>query len=72
MPSISSTLWAKKSLLKTKEPRSKSFLKQRLSMAIQRGSGAAIMGTFRSCDKDGRNFLLADNDNDFLYKCLNV
>ena len=44
--------------LKTNEPRSKSFLKQRLSMAIQRGNAAAIMGTFRGCDKMDEIFYL--------------
>lgn len=31
---------------KTDEPRSKSFLKQRISMAIQKGNAAAVMGCF--------------------------
>lgn len=44
--------------VKTNEPRSKSFLKQRLSMAIQRGNAAAIMGTFRGCDRMGEIFYL--------------
>lgn len=41
----------KRIAMKTYEPRSRSFLQQRLSMAIQRGNVAAVMGTFRSCDK---------------------
>ena len=44
---------------KSGEPRSKGFLKQRLSMAIQRGNAAAIMGTFWSCDKMEEIFYLS-------------
>lgn len=48
----------KRIMLKTNEPRSKSFLKQRLSMEIQRGNAAAVMGTFRSCDSMEEIFYL--------------
>lgn len=44
--------------LKTYEPRSKSFLQQRLSMAIQRGNAAAVMGTFRAGEKMEEIFYL--------------
>lgn len=43
---------------KTNEPRSRTFLMQRLSMAVQRGNAAAVMGTFRSCDKMEEIFYL--------------
>jgi len=33
--------------LKTDETRSKTFLKQRISMAIQKGNAAAVMGCFQ-------------------------
>ena len=49
---------SRKITLKSNEPRSKSFLKQRISMAIQRGNAAAVMGTFRSCDKMDEIFYL--------------
>ena len=42
---------SKRTTLATMEPRSKSFLKQRISMAIQRGNAAAVMGTFREEEK---------------------
>ncbi len=42
----------------TNEPRSKSFLKQRIGMAIQRGNSAAIMGTFRGCHRMDEIFYL--------------
>lgn len=42
---------AKRIAIKTNEPRSGTFLRQRLSIAIQRGNAAAVMGTFRSNDK---------------------
>lgn len=32
--------------MQTEEPRSKTFLKQRISMAIQKGNVAAVMGCF--------------------------
>ena len=41
----------KRIAIKTHEPRSGTFLRQRLSIAIQRGNAAAVMGTFRSNDK---------------------
>lgn len=43
---------------KTNEPRSRTFLMQRLSMAVQRGNAAAVMGTFRSSDKMEEIFYL--------------
>ena len=43
---------------KTNEHRSKSFLRQRISMAIQRGNTAAVMGTFRTGDKMDEIFYL--------------
>lgn len=49
---------SRKIALKTNEPRSKSFLKQRISMAIQRGNAASVMGTFRDCDKMNEIFYL--------------
>lgn len=36
---------AKRIALKTHEPRTKSFLQQRISMAIQKGNAASVMGT---------------------------
>lgn len=36
---------------KTSEPRSRAFITQRLSLAIQRGNAAAVMGTFSDGDK---------------------
>lgn len=45
-------------ILKTNEPRAKSFLMQRLSMAIQRGNAAAVMGTFRENEKMDEVFYL--------------
>ena len=49
---------SKKIVQNTNEPRSKSFLRQRISMAIQRGNAAAIMGTFRTVDKMDEIFYL--------------
>lgn len=49
---------SRKIALKTNEPRSKSFLKQRVSMAIQRGNAAGVMGTFRACDNMDEIFYL--------------
>ena len=36
---------------KTNEPRTRTFPQQRVNKAIQRGNAAAVMGTFRTCDK---------------------
>ena len=36
----------------THEPRSTSFLRQRLSVAVQRGNAFCILGTLRSVDDD--------------------
>jgi len=44
--------------LKTQEPRSKSFLLQRLSMAIQKGNAAAVMGTFPQSERMEEIFYL--------------
>lgn len=44
--------------IKTNEPKSRAFLQQRLSMAIQRGNAAAVMGTFRNEDKMEEIFYL--------------
>lgn len=44
--------------IKTNEPRSRTFLKQRLSMAVQKENAAAVMGTFRSSDKMEEIFYL--------------
>lgn len=49
---------SKMMILKTNEPRTKSFLMQRLSMAIQRGNAAAVMGTFRENEKMDEVFYL--------------
>lgn len=44
--------------LKTNEPRSKTFLKQRISMAIQKGNAAAVMGCFEPSDSMEEVFYL--------------
>lgn len=43
---------AKMIALKTGEPRSKSFLQQRISMAIQKANATAVMGSFASKDME--------------------
>lgn len=44
--------------LKTEDPRSKVFLKQRISMAIQKGNAAAVMGSFEPSDNMKEVFYL--------------
>lgn len=36
--------------IKSNELRSKPFLKERLSMVVQKGNADGVMGTFRACD----------------------
>lgn len=49
---------AKQITMKTHEPRAKSFLQQRISIAIQKGNAASVMGTFRESEKMEEIFLL--------------
>jgi hypothetical protein len=49
---------AKNISLKTHEPRSKSFLQQKISMAIQKGNAASVMGTFLETEKMEEIFYL--------------
>ena len=44
--------------IKTNEPRTKSFLKQRISIAIQKGNAASVMGTFAQTESMEEIFYL--------------
>ena len=48
----------------SKEPRSTTFLRQRLSVAVQRGNAACILGTLRGSSKFK---LEVEIDNNFNY-----